>query len=450
MGDSVKSPIQFFDTMKTSKYNIFFEHNNAMLGYNTLYETGISINKEVFPVLLNEIQTNLDSFATKYHKVYDTLIKERFIIEDHIDEVSVIKDILEETNNNESEFDVTINPTTNCNFRCWYCYETHMKGTKMSTDVVNQTINFIKKIIDNKHSLKHLNIRWFGGEPLMYFKDTVQPILSEIKKYTTHRNIQLTSGFTTNGYFINDEILEFCKNHSVHHFQITIDGHKERHNLVRFTKVGVNTYDKIISNILLCIKKGISVSVRINISAESYVKTDNILNSFKGLTSNEKSLLRFSIHKVWQEDEWVTTNVEAVVEKIRSRGFNCLSFYSAPNTIRRSCYADKKNYVTINYNGEIFKCTARDFISQNSVGKLTNGGEIEWNENYEKREQANALNSENCLKCSILPLCNAGCSQKKIENPLEYCLYEHDEQAKKEFAKKVLLEKLYFSNKKVK
>lgn len=436
--------------MKESKYNVFFEHNNVILGYNTLYETGISIDKKIFPVLLNGIQENLVLFAAKHPQIYDTLMRERFVIQDHIDEIAEIKDVLGKTNNDESEFDVTINPTMNCNFRCWYCYETHMKGTKMPADVVKQTINYIKKTIDDKPSLKRLKISWFGGEPLMYFKDIVQPILSEVKEYISHRNIQLSSRFTTNGYYINDNILEFCKNHSVHHFQITLDGHKEKHNLVRFTKPGVNTYDRIISNILLCIKKGLSVSVRINLSIETHSDTDEILNSFENLTPDERTLLRFSIHKVWQEDEQVTTHIEAVVEKIRSRGFNCVSFYSTPNTIRSSCYADKKNYAIINYNGEVFKCTARDFSSQNSVGKLTRGGEIEWNETCEKREQANTLNRENCLKCSILPICNAGCSQKRLENPLEHCLYGHNEQAKKEFAKKVLLEKLYFSTKKAK
>ena len=44
-----------------------------------------------------------------------------------------------------------------------------------------------------------------------------------------------------------------------------------------------------------------------------------------------------------------------------------------------------------------------------------------------------------------MPLCNAGCSQKKLEHSLDYCIYGHDPLRKLEFAKKVLLEKLYFS-----
>ena len=46
--------------------------------------------------------------------------------------------------------------------------------------------------------------------------------------------------------------------------------------------------------------------------------------------------------------------------------------------VRKSCYADKKNQAIINYNGDVFKCTARDFLHEKRYGYLNELGEIIW------------------------------------------------------------------------
>lgn len=429
--------------MKVSAYNVFFEHNNQIYGYNTLYETGISITKSLYPSIEKQIHSNIAFFKERNLEIYKILFENKFIIEDAVDELSVIESIIRETNNNDSVYEIIINPTVNCNFKCWYCYETHMINTKMSDEVLKAVIQHIKEAINTKPNLKHLKVNWFGGEPLLYFKNIVEVILSESYNHALLNDVSFSSEFTTNGYLLNDEIIEFCSNHSVVHFQITLDGHKEQHNKIRFTKLGSNTYDKIVENILLCIKKHISTSVRINISAETNADCDAILDCFRDLSKDERQYLCFNIHRVWQEnDEGLNEVIEKLIRQIRQNEFKCASFYTAPNTIRRTCYADKKNQVTINYNGEVFKCTARDFSHENSEGYLTSEGAICWHKKHYERENANALNNENCLKCAILPLCNAGCSQKKIESSVNKCLYDNDMDKKKDFVKKVVLEKL--------
>lgn len=116
-----------------------------------------------------------------------------------------------------------------------------------------------------------------------------------------------------------------------------------------------------------------------------------------------------------------------------------------PHSIVNTCYADKKNQVVVNYDGSIFKCTARDFTDQNSEEKLMDNGNIQWKENHYDRKKMSVFNYQACLECPIMPLCNAGCSQKKLEHSSTYCIYEHDLVKKSEFAKKVVLERLCFS-----
>ena len=95
--------------------------------------------------------------------------------------------------------------------------------------------------------------------------------------------------------------------------------------------------------------------------------------------------------------------------------------------VRNSCYADKKNHATINYNGDLFKCTARDFETKNREGFLDENGNLVWNEKYDVRLNSKFKNKP-CLDCRILPICNGGCSQQALEHiGIDYCVNDFDE-----------------------
>lgn len=93
-----------------------------------------------------------------------------------------------------------------------------------------------------------------------------------------------------------------------------------------------------------------------------------------------------------------------------------------------------------------FQCgcnNACDFSEKDIEGLLTPGGTITWNALHEKRLHASPLNTEACIKCSILPICAGGCSQRLIEHshPTACPLGMNDNQ-KKKYAYRVLSEKL--------
>lgn len=83
---------------------------------------------------------------------------------------------------------------------------------------------------------------------------------------------------------------------------------------------------------------------------------------------------------------------------------------------RYRCYADSENEVVVNYDGNLFRCTARDFITERAEGKLLPSGELQMNELSKKRTDIKFGNNY-CRGCVVYPLCLGGCSQNKIENP---------------------------------
>lgn len=69
----------------------------------------------------------------------------------------------------------------------------------------------------------------------------------------------------------------------------------------------------------------------------------------------------------------------------------------------------------INFNGDVFKCTARDFANHKPDGVIEKDGNIKWNNIYYKRMSNTTIENEKCLTCNFLPACWGPCSQKVIE-----------------------------------
>lgn len=432
--------------MKDSIYNIFFEYNNKIIGFNTLYNTCLSISPNVYELLKEKFNLNL-SKAASYSKKIDNILQEnKFIIDENTDEHFIIKDILRQNIGDKSQLYIIINPTLNCNFKCWYCYETHERNSKISFETVQSIKKYIQNELNTNCQLKSIRIDWFGGEPLIY-KEIIYSLLSDLQEISKKYNINIVSNFTTNGYLITESFLNFCQEHYVKRFQITLDGNKDSHNKVKFLKGNNNTYDQILQNIKLCLRMGFEVTVRYNISLKTEISYQNIISDFNDLTNNEIQNLRFSIHGVWQDSDKqdVLAKTNEIVHKLRENNYKCLTPFSCSNTIFHPCYADKENQFVVNYDARIFKCTARNFSTSPHEGTLLKNGTIKWLNKITDKNNKYISESTKCLSCPILPICNKGCFQKRKEVNADYCF--HDTTSKKlEYAKKIFLEKFYWSH----
>ena len=78
-----------------------------------------------------------------------------------------------------------------------------------------------------------------------------------------HRGIRVNLHFTSNGFLLNNAMIDFLRDKNAC-FQITLDGGKDTHDSTRFTKNGLGSYDVIINNIKRLIKANLYVILRIN------------------------------------------------------------------------------------------------------------------------------------------------------------------------------------------
>jgi len=418
--------------MKVSRYNTFFPYEGKIIGFNALINDFIILMPELHELFKSAVHyNNVDELKDVHEAFYNLLLEKGFIVAEDFDELGEVKRIVREVDQeNEHVYQLTINPTMNCNFKCWYCYETHIRQSKMNVDVIASVGKLMEKIVEEKKDLRAFSINWFGGEPLLYFDTTVVPILEKACQIMGERGINFGTGFTTNGFLISQARLDKCKKLGVQSFQITLDGHRERHNQVRYVSENRGSYDEIINNIKLAAKNDFRVTVRLNISKETLNESiENIASDFMDLDMATREKLFFSFHEVWQNEKDLSRDIQDVVKYFRELGFST-SFKGTWDFVRDSCYADKKNHATINYNGDLFKCTARDFETDNREGILDEEGNLVWNDKYERRMNSKFKNKP-CLDCRIMPICNGGCSQQAMEQAnVDYCVNGFDEEKK--------------------
>lgn len=231
--------------MKPSKYNYVIRENHSSFWFNGLSLSHFSIDNTTSKTLFKYI-SNPDLIKENFPNFFEKLVSNGFYIKDTIDELDLIRDAHSKAVN-KNEYSLIILPTLDCNFECWYCVQDHLK-TKMNTETIEKVKKHIYRVA-NDNRFKSLNIEWFGGEPFMYFQEVIYPITSYAKKICKEKNINFITGATTNGYYLKPDIHDKIDKLQFRHFQITLDGIRDIHNSVKFSKNGDSAFDVTLSNI---------------------------------------------------------------------------------------------------------------------------------------------------------------------------------------------------------
>lgn len=131
-----------------------------------------------------------------------------------------------------------------CNLRCSYCFaetgEYHGGRALMSPEVGKAALDFL---VAHSGKRKHLEVDFFGGEPLMNF-GVVKELVAYGRRLEQEHNKLFRFTLTTNGVAVDDEFIEFA-NKELYNVVISIDGRKEVHDKLRVTPNGKGSFDLI-------------------------------------------------------------------------------------------------------------------------------------------------------------------------------------------------------------
>ncbi len=408
-----------------SRYTHFIVYREHTILFHLPTDSVITLRPELANVLAAH-RDDIDALKDIHPDLYRQMEQMGMIVGQNRDEGNETFREWDAADNAPEQFGITVNPTLDCNLQCWYCYEKHLGDTTMKEDTLQALFHLIDKKTES-NVLRHLSVSFFGGEPLLPYRRIVKPLLEHASERCRQKNIGFSTAFTTNGLLLTTDVLDdlarlyFSQPPS---FQITLDGNAELHDGTRHTANGQPTYATIIRHIHEVVHRKWHVSLRFNYTHENIDTFVDVLTDLADLTAAEKACITCNFQQVWQDKKEHPETEETAREAVatfRAEGYET----DCDGVVRRgNCYADAANSIVVNSDGNVFKCTARDFTPNNSEGRLSRDGTITFNERYQRRMNVKYANPE-CRACSILPICNGGCSQAKLERTNHRECYFH-------------------------
>lgn len=305
----------------------------------------------------------------------------------------------------------TILTTTDCNARCFYCYEKGIARIPMTLSVAEKLSDYIisnhqKSLSFNKDCM--VNLHWFGGEPL-YNRQVIYAICQRL----TDAGVPFKSHMVSNGYLFDEQLVTDAKNlWNLKDVQITLDGTEKVYNRAKaYIHEGVNAYERVLHNIDLLLQAHIRVIVRMNIdmhNADDLLKLTEILaerfGHSKGFSCYSHPLFELAGETAHVRSE---ERREEVYQKQRElinllEEKNLRRYGSAPKRIATNyCMADSDNSIIVTPSGNIGLCehfSESEFISHIDNPEVKDKGVI--NSFHETCEDLDI-----CTDCAFYPQC---------------------------------------------
>lgn len=409
--------------MKPSQYNIIVDDNGTHIVFNSKNCALVKVNDIFLDLLRFPDEVLNDEYAKLRQQMYDN----GFLIDDDVDEVQILEYEHNLAKFNKSKLTLTILPTFDCNFKCFYCFE-----NKTNECLRKESIKAIEKFtLEHIAGVKELYVCWFGGEPLLK-PDVIWQLSNFFINFTEKNNIKYTAVMISNGSLFSDDIIMNMKNCKIKTVQITLDGSADFHNKRRVFKSGKPSFNIIVNNITKLINANIKVSCRINIDKTNFNSVKDLLVYLGSLKLDNYNVSFGQLLPLGSNDQWPTdicfnqeefSKAVDILEKIARKNNISLPldypFYPRPSY--NFCGACNINSFVIHPNGDVHKCY--DCLDY-KIGNIYQGVECSL---LEKHNNAHWLNNspfkdEECRTCKILPICMGSCPYLNEKMGYKFCL----------------------------
>lgn len=346
----------------------------------------------------------------------------RFAFPDSADEYQSIK-----FSHGMSRFDMTemgliVAPTLACNMACTYCFEGNKQG-KMSPEVIESLISFVEQKAD---ALRHLDICWYGGEPLLAL-DVIEDITLTMLELAKQKNFQYTATMISNGYLLNQGVVDKLAALKVVMIQVTLDGPARIHEAKRPLKNGKSSFTQIIENIKYACTR-LMVGIRVNV--DRCFTADDIAELLDELTAAGLQK-KISVYFGQLEPASVAcsnitdacysnpdfSKVEAsYFQLLLDRGFR---IEKLPSPTSAFCMAQRVNAFLVDPEGNLYRCYNYVGDTEKAMGNIRDA--IDYSHtNFTRLFNFNPFEDEHCSGCNILPICLGGCPAQRADRGLQH------------------------------
>lgn len=420
--------------MKVSKYTILKKYDDKVLFFNSL-SCAFAIVDNNYLSVIDDINNQCYD-ESKYDKELIAQMKRTHsIVEDDFDELEYIQFIRNLSKYDTKSLAMTIAPTLDCNFRCVYCFESHIHGV-MKSDVQDEIVSFVNKRAD---SLKEVSICWFGGEPMLS-KKVIYELSNRIIDVCQKRGIRYSASIISNASLIDKDTISNFKKYQISSIQITVDGPKDIHDSRRKSLSGKSSFDTIINNAKLLLENEISVSMRINIDNDNVDKINDLLLLLSDQPLfRERLVITFghvtaqtevckSIEPGCLSTEQYANSLIELYNKVLKYGFSKNLMLLYPRVHFNYCTYDYANSFVIDPLGNLYKCWNQIGVEKHKCGSIFDIDGVP-STKFMKCVSWNPIKGE-CENCKFLPVCMGGCpdlsSQLEENNVCDSIKYNFD------------------------
>lgn len=269
----------------------------------------------------------------------------------------------------------TIFTTTDCNARCFYCYEMGRSRIPMSQETARKVVQYIK----NHCGGKEVHLAWFGGEPLFNMG-----VIDTICEGLRQEGITFRSKMISNGYLFNDEVVRRAvERWNLTRIQISLDGTEAVYNRSKaYIYREGSPYQVVMANIGRLLDASVPVSIRLNMDLYN---AENLLALVEELAErfHGKPGLHIYAHHLFDKDkpmaemhsdeEWDARDraMARLTEKIAQLGLATRRGI-AKKLRSNHCMADSGNAITILPTGDIGLC--EHFSENEFIGHIDREG----------------------------------------------------------------------------
>ncbi len=420
-------------------YVIRVDHDDKVLLHNVVTGRLVELDQDETKVL--------DKLPMKYSPEMEQLVAEHYFVPEGFNEYKSVKQlrlICQKRPSGTAINHYTILPTTFCNARCFYCYESDYPHVQMSEETANKLIDYIVEHCEGKE----VSINWFGGEPLVGIQR-----IDQISQGLKDRDVKFTSSMVSNGYLFDEATVERAADlWKLQRVQITLDGTEETYNRVKaYVNVKDNPFQRVLNNIDLLSAKKIHVNIRLNM--DFYNQDDiKVLIEELGKRYSDNNSVTVYLNMLFNNagfepvchsyDDMIELNsiIHEYTERLRelNLSFDNMRYLNLAIT---QCMADNPHSIMIQPDGSFCRCEHENI--NDAYGNLDDG--ITDQQKLKKWEQT-VEPSENCPNCEMFPACyhlsscmngDIPCTKKFQETNLEKqkerirTLYIHKMEGKK-------------------
>ena len=332
-------------------------------------------------------------------------------------------------------------PTYDCNLRCFYCFQDHMRTNpnfayllkRMSHAVVDRIFDAMPQI-EAMHGIApdsgfERPITLFGGEPLLREnKDLIQHIVDRAHAGGTNSLNAISNGTDLDAY------RDLLGPANISSLQITLDGIPEEHDRRRVYADGRGSFQRIAENISMALDLNTRVNVRLNIDRNNVGHLPRLAQIFAdhGWTDNRAFLAytapihagndkteRAATFSSWELDQAldelreqhpVMNVIARPDDRLRSQVRGIFDTGSHMGTQPTFCGAHNGMYVIDRF-GDLYACWERTGNEKIRIGRITPEATVEMNAVNDAMWRSRTVTSNPvCKQCRYALFCGGGCA----------------------------------------